>query len=228
MNQTLIQKIDAILLQTQCTKCGYEGCLPYATAMVMEEAPINRCPPGGDSGIAQLAEVLQTPILPLDKECGEHKALEVAVIDEAHCIGCTLCIRACPVDAIIGANKFMHTVVPDLCSGCELCVPACPVDCIQMIPAQREWTRLDADDARERHLHRAQRLAQQAKQEEERLNQHSSRPSDILASADEVAEQLHRTDSQSGILENNQQASQKKSAAIAMALAKARARRKSI
>lgn len=225
MNQILIQKIDAILPQTQCTKCGYEGCLPYATAMVTEGAPINRCPPGGEAGIAQLAEILQTPILPLDKECGEHKELEVAVIDEAHCIGCTLCIRACPVDAIIGANKFMHTVVPDLCSGCELCVPACPVDCIQMVPAQREWTRLDADDARERHQHRAQRLAKQAQQEEERLNQHSSRPSDILASADKAAEQLHRTDTQSGILENNQQASQAKSAAIAMALARARARR---
>lgn len=225
MNQILIQKIDAILPQTQCTKCGYEGCLPYATAMVTEGSPINRCPPGGEAGIAQLAEVLQTPILPLDKKCGEHKTLEVAVIDEAHCIGCALCIRACPVDAIIGANKFMHTIVPDLCSGCELCVPVCPVDCIQMIPAQREWTRLDADDARERHQHRTQRLAKQAQQEEERLNQHSSHPSNILMSADKVANQLHHTDSQSAILENNQQANQAKSATIAMALARARARR---
>lgn len=224
----LIQQIDAILPQTQCTKCGYDGCLPYATAMAEENAAINRCPPGGEMGIQQLSALLHKPVLPLDTSCGETQPLHWAVIDEAHCIGCTLCIRACPVDAIIGSNKFMHTVVSDLCSGCELCVPVCPVDCIQMVPAAKEWSRLDADDARIRHQHRAKRLAAQAQREEERLNQHSSRPSDILDSADQVAEQLHAHDTQSGILEDNQQASQKKSAAIAMALARARARRQSL
>lgn len=224
-NQDLIRQIDAILPQTQCTKCGYDGCLPYATAIVNEQAPINRCPPGGEVGIAQLANITGLPALALDTSYGETKALQVAVIDENHCIGCTLCIRACPVDAIIGANKFMHTVIPDLCSGCDLCIPVCPVDCIQMAPANKEWSRLDADNARQRHQHRAKRLAIQAQNEEKRLNQHSSRPSDILASADIVAE--HTKEQQSGILEDNQTASQAKSAAIAMALARARARRQS-
>lgn len=223
----LIQKIDAVLPQTQCTKCGYDGCLPYATAIATEQAPINRCPPGGDLGIQQLAEVTGQAIIPLDTSCGEAQELQVAVIDEEHCIGCTLCIRACPVDAIIGANKFMHTVIPDLCSGCDLCIPVCPVDCIQMVPANRAWTRIDADEARSRHQHRARRLVIQAELEEERLNQHSSRPSNILESADEVAEQLHADNKQSGILEENKAASQAKSAAIAMALARARARRQS-
>lgn len=226
-NQDLIHQIDAILPQTQCTKCGYDGCLPYATAIVNEQAPINRCPPGGEAGIAQLANITGLPVIALDTSCGETQALQVAVIDEDHCIGCTLCIRACPVDAIIGANKFMHTVIPDLCSGCDLCIPVCPVDCIQMVPANKEWSLLDADNARQRHQHRAKRLAIQAKIEEERLNQHSSRPSDILASADIVAENLHTEDQQSGILEENKVASQAKSAAIAMALARARARRQS-
>lgn len=224
-NAILIQQIDAVLPQTQCTKCGYDGCLPYATAIANEQAPINRCPPGGDVGIVQLAEITGLPTIPLDTSCGETQALHVAVIDEAHCIGCTLCIRACPVDAIIGANKFMHTVIPDLCSGCNLCIPVCPVDCIQMVPANKEWTRLDADDARSRHQHRARRLVLQAELEEQRLNQHSSRPTDILSTADTVAEQLHAEDKQSGILEDNQAASKAKSAAIAMALARARARR---
>src|SRR5690606_39907466 len=117
------------------------------------------CPPGGDDGIQKLATLLDTPAIPLDTSRGEHLPLQVAVIEEVHCIGCTLCIQACPVDAIVGANKLMHTIVPDLCTGCELCVAPCPVDCITMIPAGREWTRSDADAARARHESRREARA---------------------------------------------------------------------
>ena len=152
--------IDALLPQTQCTKCGYDGCRPYAQAIAEGAAQINRCPPGGAAGVAALAELTGRSPLPIDPSCGtapEH--LHIAYIEEAHCIGCTLCIQACPVDAIVGANKLMHTIVPDLCTGCELCVAPCPVDCITMIPAGREWTRSDADAARARHESRRERLA---------------------------------------------------------------------
>lgn len=158
---SLIERIDAALPQTQCTKCGYDGCLPYARALATEGEAINRCPPGGPEGIRLLAEILDTPELPLDPECGEHVPLRIAVIDEAHCIGCTLCIQACPVDAIVGANKLMHTVLADRCTGCDLCVAPCPVDCIDMIPATHEWTPDHAARARERHQRRQQRLSGQ-------------------------------------------------------------------
>ncbi len=156
---TLTERIDAALPQTQCTKCGYDGCLPYARALATEGEAVNRCPPGGQAGVRLLAEILQTPELPLDPECGEHLPLRVAVIDEAHCIGCTLCIQACPVDAIVGANKLMHTVLADRCTGCDLCVAPCPVDCIDMVPAGRDWTPDDAARAREHHQGRQQRLS---------------------------------------------------------------------
>lgn len=156
---TLADRIDALLPQTQCTKCGYAGCRPYAEAIAAGDAPINRCPPGGDAGIAALAALLGREPLALDPTCGTSPdRLHIAVIDEAHCIGCTLCIQACPVDAIVGANKLMHTAVPDLCTGCELCVAPCPVDCIVMAPAGRDWSRPDADAARMRHQQRQQRL----------------------------------------------------------------------
>ncbi|NLC35028.1 MAG: electron transport complex subunit RsxB, partial [Alcaligenaceae bacterium] len=156
---SLADRIDALLPQTQCTKCGYEGCRPYAQAMADGAAPINRCPPGGTDGMAALAALLGQERQALDPTCGlAPDVLHVALIDETHCIGCTLCIQACPVDAIVGANKLMHTVVPDLCTGCELCVAPCPVDCIDMVPAGREWTRADADAARQRHQSRQHRL----------------------------------------------------------------------
>lgn len=162
----LIDDVNAILPQTQCTKCGYEGCLPYAQAIVLEQAPINRCPPGGAKGIAQLAQLLERPIEVLDPSCGVEKPLHKAVIDEKHCIGCTLCIRACPVDAIVGVNKFMHTVVADLCTGCELCVAPCPVDCISMqaTPDGIEWTITDRQAARWRYEQRQKRQDQKAQQ----------------------------------------------------------------
>ena len=158
VTHSLVECIDRILPQTQCTKCGYDGCLPYAHAIAQGAAPINRCPPGGQAGIQQLARLLNVPEIPLDTSRGQTLPLQVAVIDEAHCIGCTLCIQACPVDAIVGANKLMHTVVPDLCTGCDLCVAPCPVDCISMHDAQRPWTPQDADKARCNHRRRENRL----------------------------------------------------------------------
>ncbi len=129
----LIERLDRLLPQTQCGQCGYDGCRPYAEAMARGEASVDHCPPGGDAGARGLAYVLGVPAIPYDRSRGEHKASAVALIVEADCIGCTKCIQACPVDAIIGGARRMHTVIEPLCTGCELCLPACPVDCIEMI-----------------------------------------------------------------------------------------------
>lgn len=129
----LVDKIDAILPQTQCGQCGFPGCKPYAQAIANSEVDINRCPPGGETTIIALAELLGREPMPLDPERGEEKPPMVAVIEENTCIGCTLCIQACPVDAILGAAKQMHTVIAPECTGCELCVAPCPVDCIDMV-----------------------------------------------------------------------------------------------
>jgi len=157
----LVDQINALLPQTQCTKCGFNGCKPYAQALASDQADINRCPPGGQDGVVKLAKLLNKPIKPIDPECGEPGPLRVAVIDEQHCIGCTLCIQACPVDAIVGANKRMHTVLADWCTGCDLCLPPCPVDCIEMIEvtAQPQWTTARAELAKQRYETREQRLA---------------------------------------------------------------------
>ncbi|MPR02433.1 electron transport complex subunit RsxB [Pseudomonas sp. MAFF 212408] len=133
MPMNLIQRIDALLPQTQCGKCGHPGCKPYAEGIAAGEA-INKCPPGGQETIAGLAQLLRVPVLELDTRRGEAPAV-VAYIREAECIGCTKCIQACPVDAIVGAAKLMHTVIVDECTGCDLCVAPCPVDCIEMRPA---------------------------------------------------------------------------------------------
>ena len=125
----LVEKIEAILPQTQCGQCGYPGCKPYAEAIAEGEADINLCPPGGQEGVAKLADLLGREVKPLD---AEEKPKQVAIIDEQTCIGCTLCIQACPVDAIVGAAKQMHTIVGSLCTGCELCLKPCPVECISM------------------------------------------------------------------------------------------------
>lgn len=156
--RNLVDQIDALLPQTQCTQCGYDGCLPYAHAIAHEGEQINRCPPGGTQGVHALARLLGQDPLPLDASCGIERPLHLAVIDEIHCIGCTLCIQACPVDAIVGANKLMHTVLPDQCTGCELCVPPCPVDCITMVPADYPWTPEMASRARQNHRRRLARL----------------------------------------------------------------------
>src|SRR5690606_8347011 len=125
-----------------------------AQALAHNDEAINRCPPGGEKGIKALAALLGKPVLPLDLDCGEHTPLMVAIIDEAHCIGCTLCIQACPVDAIVGANKLMHTVIADQCTGCDLCVAPCPVDCIDMVLAGHEWTPEHAAAGRLHHQQR--------------------------------------------------------------------------
>ena len=132
----MVDRIEAILPQTQCGQCNYPGCRPYAEAIASGEADINQCPPGGDAGVRKLAELLGREPKPLNAEHGEEKPTMVALIDEARCIGCTKCIQACPVDAILGAAKQMHTVIASECTGCDLCLEPCPVDCIDMIPQQ--------------------------------------------------------------------------------------------
>jgi len=134
----LVDKIDALLPQTQCGQCGYPGCKPYATAIANENAEINQCPPGGETTIHALADLLDREPKPLNPDNGEIKPKMLAVIDEQTCIGCTLCIQACPVDAILGAAKQMHTVIANECTGCELCLPPCPVDCIDMVPIKKD------------------------------------------------------------------------------------------
>ena len=154
----LADRLDDALPQTQCRRCGYDGCRPYAEAIAGGVA-INRCPPGGDNLIAKLSALTGQPASALDRTRGEPGPLAVARIDEALCIGCTLCIEACPVDAIVGAAKRMHTVLPALCTGCELCLPPCPVDCIAMVPAGRAWSPEDARAARGRYTARNRRRA---------------------------------------------------------------------
>lgn len=165
----LATRIDALLPQTQCTKCGFEGCRPYAEAIARDEADIDRCPPGGQQGVAALAALLQRPEPPLDRSRGDPRPWHAARIDPALCIGCTLCISACPVDAIIGAPRRMHTVIAPLCSGCDLCLPVCPVDCITMHPQPRDWQADDASRARQRHQARAERRTREAHEDRVRL-----------------------------------------------------------
>ena len=135
---SLIDRIDALLPQTQCEQCGYPGCRPYAQAIAEDKADINQCPPGGQSGIDALAALLGRQTKPLNPDHGAYRAPTIAWIDEAVCIGCTKCIQACPVDAIVGARKLMHTVISEECTGCELCIAPCPVDCIYLLPTERE------------------------------------------------------------------------------------------
>jgi electron transport complex protein RnfB len=134
----VVERIDALLPQTQCGQCTYAGCRPYAEAIAAGEADINQCPPGGETTIKALADLLGRDPKPLNPEHGEHKEKTVVVIDENVCIGCTLCIQACPVDAIVGAAKQMHTVITSECTGCNLCIPPCPVECIHIVPVRRD------------------------------------------------------------------------------------------
>jgi electron transport complex protein RnfB len=172
---SLVEQLNNALPQTQCTRCGYPDCQRYAEAIAQGEADINQCPPGGTEGVDRLAALTGKPALPLNPENGLEGPRTIAIIDEAWCIGCTLCIAACPTDAIVGANKRMHTVVEDYCTGCELCIPACPVDCISLEPIDMNlsgwaaWPQELADLARQRYDARAARLKREAVELDERL-----------------------------------------------------------
>lgn len=169
------QAIDAALPQTQCTRCGYPDCRSYAQAIAAAEADINRCPPGGAEGVARLAEITGRAVLALDPERGVEGPRALAVIDEAWCIGCTLCIKACPVDCIVGAAKVMHTVIDAQCTGCELCLPVCPVDCITMHPASGSatgwaaWSPAQAGASRRRYDFHRLRVQREEAENRERL-----------------------------------------------------------
>ena len=171
----LTERLDAALPQTQCTRCGYPDCRSYASAMAAGDADINRCPPGGAEGIVRLAQITGRAPLPLDTERGIEGPRALAVIDEAWCIGCTLCIKACPVDCIVGAPKLMHTVIDNLCTGCELCVPVCPVDCIAMLPVTpgmtgwQAWNEAQADESRDRYAFHRLRTDRDQRENNERL-----------------------------------------------------------
>ena len=171
----LADRIDAALPQTQCTRCGYPDCRGYAEAMASGEVEINRCPPGGAEGIVRLSDITGRRPLPLNPAHGIEGPRALAVIDEAWCIGCTLCIKACPVDCIVGAPKVMHTVIESLCTGCELCVPVCPVDCIAMVAVTgtrsgwQAWSAEQAEQARSRYAFHQLRIERDQRENDERL-----------------------------------------------------------
>jgi len=171
----LADLLDAALPQTQCTRCGFPDCRAYAVAIADGSADINRCPPGGSEGIVRLAAISGRSPKPLDRERGVEGPRALAVIDEAWCIGCTLCLKACPVDCIVGASKLMHTVVDAQCTGCELCLPVCPVDCITMVPVTGQqvgwqaWSAAQADEARSRYAFHRLRTEREERENAARL-----------------------------------------------------------
>jgi electron transport complex protein RnfB len=173
----LAARLHAVLPQTQCTRCGYPDCAGYAEAMARGEAGINQCPPGGAEGVQRLAQLTGRPALPLNPANGVEGPRTVAVIDEDWCIGCTLCLDACPTDAIVGGNKRMHTVIEPYCTGCELCVPVCPVDCIALenVTGERTgwqaWSEAEARQALQRYTARQARKQREQVEHAERMEQ---------------------------------------------------------
>lgn len=216
MTAALADRLDAALPQTQCTRCGYADCRAYAEALAAGSATVDRCPPGGAEGVARLAALLDVATLPLDPAHGTEGPRGLAVVDESWCIGCTLCIKACPVDCIVGAPKRMHTVVDTLCTGCGLCLPACPVDCIAIVEATpgasgwAAWSAAQADEARSRYEARRARLAREKRENDERL------AAKAAAKLADLPNQTRLTDPA---------AIDRKRAVIEAALARARARR---
>ena len=215
---SLSARIDAQLPQTQCTRCGYPDCRAYAEAIAGGEADINRCPPGGAEGIVRLAALTGRPVRPLDPQRGIEAPRALAVIDEDWCIGCTLCIKACPVDCIVGASKQMHTVIDDQCTGCELCVPVCPVDCIAIVEVTgprtgwEAWSPAQADEARQRYAFHRLRVERDRRENDERL------AAKAQAKLADLQGQSHITDPE--LL-------QRKRAVIEAAIARAKAARES-
>jgi electron transport complex protein RnfB len=200
---SLIQALDDALPQTQCTRCGYPDCHAYADAIAQGQAEINQCPPGGAEGIARLARISGRPVLPLNPDNGSEGPRQLAVIDEAWCIGCTLCLKACPVDCIVGGPKAMHTVIDALCTGCELCIPVCPVDCISLTPVTgtrigwHAWSNAQADEARSRYAFHQMRTARDERERTQRLAAKAAalnpRPADLNeAGADEPPKDAKR------------------------------------
>jgi electron transport complex protein RnfB len=187
---TLTDQIDALLPQTQCRRCGYPDCRAYANAIATGETDINRCPPGGEEAIRALAELIHQARKPLDPGVGTFTPGTVALIDEPLCIGCTKCIQACPVDAIVGAAKQMHTVIEALCTGCELCIPPCPVDCIHMQPATASTSGIDlpATDSGRADYFRARYRNRNSRLERYRLERQVRHPETRLGNAPELVE----------------------------------------
>lgn len=217
----LAGRLDAALPQTQCTRCGYDDCSAYAQAIAGGEAAINQCPPGGAEGIARLAHISGLPVQALNQYHGSEAPRAMAVIDETWCIGCTLCLKACPVDAIMGGNKLMHTVLEAYCTGCELCIPACPVDCISMENAtgtRTGWSAWSAGQAQTSRLRYAFHIKQLA------LDQRSGieKPS-IFDPSDENPDSA--TPALSTLPELQATAAERKRSVIEAALARARAQR---
>ena len=212
----LARRIDAALPQTQCKRCSYPDCASYAQAIAAGEAGINQCPPGGAEGIERLAAITGQPAQPLDTHFGIEGPVTVAVIDEDWCIGCTLCIAACPTDAIVGIAKRMHTVVEPYCTGCELCLPVCPVDCISLdiVSGERTgwqaWTAAQAQQGRTRYNERQARLLREQQENEARLEAKARAKLADLAAHSKITDEA--------LLD-------KKRAVIEAALARSRARR---
>jgi electron transport complex protein RnfB len=175
VTSALAQALNDALPQTQCTRCGYPDCRAYADAIAADEAAINQCPPGGAEGVRRLATLTGRPLLPLNPDNGTEAPRQLAVIDEAWCIGCTLCLDACPVDCIVGGPKAMHTVIDALCTGCELCIPVCPVDCISLQPVTgtrtgwQAWSNDQAVQSGERYAWHRERQQRDAHERDERL-----------------------------------------------------------
>lgn len=204
----LIDQVDAWLPQIQCRRCGYAGCYPYAQAVVNGNADINRCPPGGEVTIRALAQLLGRPVIPLDPSLPEPGGRVSARVEEKDCIGCTLCLRACPVDAIVGARKHLHTVLAQTCTGCGLCLPPCPTDCIELVPhpAPRtgpwpDFSLEEAHEARRRWRAREARLARKTTPSTPAAKPNPDRDA-IRAEIQAAVERVRRRKGTQGLLQN--------------------------